>query len=85
MSCCATPARKGRGQRESAVLPGLARTVAIASTAAGVGNRLVGILHGCLARRVFYQEQLAWPAAKLATWFEERGCRGVQPPGVLAT
>jgi hypothetical protein len=28
-----------------------------------VGNRLVGILHGCLARRVAYQEQLAWPAA----------------------
>jgi transposase len=28
-----------------------------------LGNRLVGILHGCLARRVAYQEQLAWPAA----------------------
>jgi hypothetical protein len=23
------------------------------------GNRLVGILHGCLARRVTYQEQVA--------------------------
>jgi transposase len=28
-----------------------------------LGNRLVGILHGCLAQRVAYQEQLAWPAA----------------------
>jgi transposase len=27
-----------------------------------LGNRLVGILHGCLAHRVAYQEQLAWPA-----------------------
>jgi hypothetical protein len=26
-----------------------------------LGNRLVGILHGCLARRVAYQEQVAWP------------------------
>jgi hypothetical protein len=31
-----------------------------------LGNRLVGILHGCLARRVAYQEQLAWPAAEPA-------------------
>ena len=31
-----------------------------------LGNRLVGILHGCLARRVVYQEQLAWPAAEPA-------------------
>jgi len=30
----------------------------------GVGNRLMGILHGCLVRRVFYQEQLAWSAEK---------------------
>jgi hypothetical protein len=30
------------------------------------GNRLVGILHGCLARRVAYQEQLAWPAGEPA-------------------
>ena len=29
-----------------------------------LGNRLVGILHGCLAQRVAYQEQLAWPAAE---------------------
>jgi transposase len=29
-----------------------------------LGNRLVGILHGCLARRVTYQEQVAWPAAE---------------------
>jgi Transposase IS116/IS110/IS902 family len=28
-----------------------------------LGNRLVGILHGCLARRVAYQEQIAEPAA----------------------
>jgi transposase len=27
-----------------------------------LGNRLVGILHGCLAHRVTYQEQIAWPA-----------------------
>jgi len=31
-----------------------------------LGNRLVGILHGCLAKRVAYQEQLAWPAAEPA-------------------
>jgi transposase len=31
-----------------------------------LGNRLVGILHGCLARRVAYQEQVAWPAADAA-------------------
>ena len=31
-----------------------------------LGNRLVGILHGFLARRVAYQEQLAWPAAEPA-------------------
>jgi transposase len=31
-----------------------------------LGNRLVGILHGCLARRVAYQEQLAWPATEPA-------------------
>jgi hypothetical protein len=31
-----------------------------------LGNRLVGILHGCLAQRVAYQEQLAWPAAERA-------------------
>jgi transposase len=31
-----------------------------------LGNRLVGILHGCLARGLAYQEQLAWPAAEPA-------------------
>jgi len=31
-----------------------------------LGNRLVGILHGCLAHRAAYQEQLAWPAAEPA-------------------
>lgn len=31
-----------------------------------LGNRLVGILHGCLARRVAYQEQVAWPSAEPA-------------------
>ena len=30
-----------------------------------LGNRLVGILHGCLTHRVVYQEQIAWPAAKI--------------------
>jgi transposase len=31
-----------------------------------LGNRLVGILHGCLARRVAYQEQVAWPVTDSA-------------------
>jgi hypothetical protein len=31
-----------------------------------LGNRLVGVLHGCLARRAAYQEQLAWPATEPA-------------------
>jgi hypothetical protein len=31
-----------------------------------LGNRLVGILHGCLVRRVAYQEQLVWPATEAA-------------------
>jgi transposase len=31
-----------------------------------LGNRLVGILHGCLAHRVTYQEQVAWPVAEPA-------------------
>jgi transposase len=31
-----------------------------------LGNRLVGILHGCLTHRQAYQEQLAWPAAEPA-------------------
>jgi transposase len=31
-----------------------------------LGNRLVGILHSCLAHRRAYQEQLAWPAAEPA-------------------
>ena len=31
-----------------------------------LGNRLVGILHGCLAHRQAYQEQLAWLAAEPA-------------------
>ena len=31
-----------------------------------LGNRLVGILHGCLARQVTYQEQIAWPTAQPA-------------------
>jgi hypothetical protein len=32
-----------------------------------LGNRLVGILHGCLAHRVAYQEQAAWPTVDTAT------------------
>jgi transposase len=31
-----------------------------------LGNRLVGILHGCLASHVIYQEQIAWPPAEPA-------------------
>ena len=31
-----------------------------------LGNRLVGVLHGCLAHRAVYQEQTAWPAAEAA-------------------
>jgi hypothetical protein len=27
-----------------------------------LGNRLVGVLHGCLRHRQPYDEQLAWPA-----------------------
>jgi hypothetical protein len=26
-----------------------------------LANRLVGILHGCLANRVVYDERVAWP------------------------
>jgi hypothetical protein len=26
-----------------------------------LGNRLVGILHGCLTRRELYREDVAWP------------------------
>jgi transposase len=31
-----------------------------------LGNRLVGILHGCLARRVGYDEAVAWPEPEQA-------------------
>jgi hypothetical protein len=31
-----------------------------------LGSRLVGILHGCLARRVPYSEQVAWPTGEAA-------------------
>jgi transposase len=31
-----------------------------------LGNRLVGILHGCLTHRVAYHEQVAWPAVDAA-------------------
>jgi transposase len=31
-----------------------------------LGNRLVGILHGCLAHRLAYQEGVAWPATTTA-------------------
>jgi hypothetical protein len=31
-----------------------------------LGNRLVGILHGCLAHRATYQEQVAWPTMDAA-------------------
>jgi transposase len=31
-----------------------------------LGNRLVGILHGCLASNVVYQEQIAWPGTEPA-------------------
>jgi hypothetical protein len=36
------------------------------SGAAGPGEPAGGILHGCLAHRVVYQEQVAWPAAESA-------------------
>jgi hypothetical protein len=32
-----------------------------------LGNRLVGILHGCLRHRQPYDEQLAWPTAAADT------------------
>jgi hypothetical protein len=31
-----------------------------------LGNRLVGILHGCLASHVAYSEQVAWSTAEPA-------------------
>jgi hypothetical protein len=31
-----------------------------------LGNRLVGVVHGCLAHQVTYQEQIAWPTARPA-------------------
>jgi hypothetical protein len=31
-----------------------------------LGNRLVGVLCGCLAHRVAYQEQVAWPTVDAA-------------------
>jgi hypothetical protein len=31
-----------------------------------LGNRLVGILHGCLAHRLAYREGVAWPATTTA-------------------
>jgi transposase len=31
-----------------------------------LGNRLVGILHGCLASHVVYDERIAWPERQLA-------------------
>jgi Transposase IS116/IS110/IS902 family len=46
-----------------------------------LGNRLVGILHGCLAHRVPYQEQVAWPTPKRPPDQCSGGCGGVQPPG----
>ena len=41
-----------------------------------LGNRLVGILHGCLASHVVYQEQIAWPDRQPAVPEHGRGCRG---------
>jgi transposase len=46
-------AHRARGQTHHQVLRAL-------------GNRLVGILHGCLTHRVAYQEQVAWPVAEPA-------------------
>jgi hypothetical protein len=31
-----------------------------------VGNRLVGILHGCVAHRCLYDEDIAWPILEAA-------------------
>jgi Transposase IS116/IS110/IS902 family len=31
-----------------------------------LGNRLVGVLHGCLASHTAYDERIAWPAAEPA-------------------
>jgi len=45
-----------------------------------LGNRLVGILHGCLAHRVAYQEQVAWPAAKPQSDRSSGGAGGCNPP-----
>ena len=32
----------------------------------GLANRLVGILHGCLAHRTLYDEATAWPTVEPA-------------------
>jgi hypothetical protein len=41
-----------------------------------LGNRLVGILHGCLVHRVAYQEQVAWPTVDAAAWPGSGGAGG---------
>ena len=51
-----------------------------------LGNRLVGILHGCLAHRIAYQEQVAWPAAEPPPDHKSGGVPGgCNPPAILAT
>jgi hypothetical protein len=59
------------GVRRAQCLPGRAallrppprRRHSHAQALRALGNRLVGILHGCLASHVAYQERIAWPAA----------------------
>jgi Transposase IS116/IS110/IS902 family len=50
-----------------------------------LGNRLVGILHGCLAGQVAYQEQIAWPTAQTRCLTTAAGgAGGCNPPAILA-
>ena len=44
-----------------------------------LGNRLVGVLHGCLAYQVTYQEQGRLAANRAGGLNKGAGCRGVQP------
>jgi hypothetical protein len=53
-------------QRFATVANGQQRSAGTLSRATPLTGSLVGILHGCLAHRVAYQEQLAWPAAEAA-------------------
>jgi hypothetical protein len=58
------------GARRWMTPTGLAAPPTIRRCGPWATNRLVGILHGCLAHRVTYQEQVAWPTVNAAAWPE---------------